>query len=180
MGLHHEDLDNETRLFMIEEIEMDIRSDKVYRSSYLTQSGQGDFPDLVLAAAKNGNDDSLATSLSGKFNRTTQRRKPKGPGYYTAAVPVNAAEVLAESEFNRYFVRGLCRRAIKFDIGRLQVYRAKAVAQPRLESESKIGLLVLPDVVLTDVRKSQEYGVETALGIPPGPGSGISLRIPKA
>jgi hypothetical protein len=27
MGLHHEDLDNETRLFMIEEIEMDIRSD---------------------------------------------------------------------------------------------------------------------------------------------------------
>jgi hypothetical protein len=177
VGLRYEDLDNETRLFMLEEIEMDIRSDKVYRSSYLTQSGQGDFPDLVVAAAKSGNDDSLSTSLRGKFNRTTQRRKPKGTGYYTAAVPVNAAEVLAESEFNRYFVRGLCRRAMTAGVERLQVYRAKAVAQPRPESESKIGLLVLPDVVLTDVRKSQEYGVETALGIPPGPGSGITLRI---
>jgi hypothetical protein len=179
MGLRYENLDDETRKFMVEEIEMDIQSDKVYRSSYLTQSGQGAFPDLVLEAAKTGNDDTLTGSLRGKFNTTTMRRKPRAHGYYRAAVPVNAAEVLAESEFNRYFVRGLCRRAIGSGIERLQVFRAKAVAQPRPESERKIGLLVLPDVVLSDVRKSQEYGVETALGIPPGPGSGITLRIPR-
>jgi hypothetical protein len=179
VGLRYEDLDNETRVFMLEEIEMDVRTEKVYRSSYLTQSGQGDFPDLMLAAAKGGSDDTLASSLKGKFNHTTTRRKPKGFGYYTAAVPVNAAEVLAESEFNRYFVRGLCRRAITNGIERLQVFRAKAVAHPRPESEAKIGLSVLPEVVLIDVRKSQEFGVDTALGIPPGPGSGITLRIPK-
>jgi hypothetical protein len=179
MGLQHEDLDDETRKYMLEEIEMDIRADKVYRSKYLTQSGQGNFPDLMSEAAKSGNDDTLTASLRGQFNQTTERKRPNGYGYYTAAVPVNAAEVLAESEFNRYFVRGLCRRAIASGIQRLQVFRAKRVANPRPESERLIGLLVDPEVVLEDVRKSQEHGVETALGIPPGPGSGITIRIPK-
>jgi hypothetical protein len=179
MGLRYEDLDAVTRKYMLEEIDMDIRAEKIYRSSYLTQSGQGDFPDLVRQAAESGNDDTLAGSLKGKFNRTTQRKRPKAPGYYTADVPVNAAEVLAESEFNRYFCRGLCRRAMDETIARLQVFRAKAVAVARPESERKIGLLVDPQVVLIDIRKSQEHGVETALGIPPGPGSGITLRIQK-
>lgn len=165
---------------MIEEIDMDIQSDKIYRSSYLTQSGQGDFPDLIRKAADTGNDDTLAASLRGKFNLKTQRKRPKAPGYYTADVPVNAAEVLAQSEFNRYFVRGLCRRAIATKVQRLQVFRAKAVTNPRIGSESKIGLLVDPEVVLIDVRRSQEYGVDTALGLPPGPGSGITLRIKKS
>lgn len=179
MGLNFEDLDAITRKFMLDEIRADIQADKVYRSSYLTQSGQGNWPDLVLAAATSGNDDSLAHSASGQFNSTTQRRKPKGFGYYTASVPVNAAQTLAESEFNRYFVRGLCLRALDQGIQRLEVYRAKPVMQPRAESESKIGLLVDPQTVLIDVRASQSDGVQTALGIPPGPGSGITIRIPK-
>ena len=180
MGLRYENLDDITRKYMLEEIDMDIRSDKVYRSSYLTQSGQGDFPELMRQAAETGNDDTLATSLKGKFNRTTQRKRPKNAGYYTADVPMNAAEVLSESEFNRYFCRGLCRRAMGESIARLQVFRAKAVAAPRPESERKIGLLVEPSITLIDIRKSQEHGVEMALGIPPGPGSGITLRIPKS
>jgi hypothetical protein len=61
-------------------------------------------------------------------------------------------------------------------IARLEVYRAKSVAVPRPESEEKIGLLVDPKTILIDIRASN--GVETALGIPPGPGSGITLRIP--
>ncbi|KZD24146.1 hypothetical protein [Tardiphaga robiniae] len=179
MGLNFEDLDSITRKFMLEEIRADTQADKVYRSSYLTQSGQGNWPDLILVAAQTGNDDTLASSANGQFNSTTQRKKPKGFGYYTAAVPVNAAQMLAESEFNRYFVRGLCLRAMDEGIPRLEVYRAKQVSQPRPESESKIGLLVDPQTVLIDVRASQSNGVETALGIPPGPGSGITIRIPK-
>jgi hypothetical protein len=177
LGLQYENLDGATRKFMLEEIDMDIWSDVIYRSPYLTQRGQGNWPDHLRDAAANGNDDSLAASVKGQFNQTTQRRKPKGGGYYTAAVPVNAAEVIAESEFNRYFVRGLCRRAIAEGIRRLQVFRAKIVAQPRPESQRLIDLLIDPEVVLIDVRNS--IGVETALGIPPGPGSGITIRIPR-
>jgi hypothetical protein len=179
MGLKYENLDAETRKFMLEEIDMDISADTVYRSSYLNQSSQGAFPDLMRAAAETGTDDTLAASLRGRFNATTTRRKPKG-GYYTAAVPYNAAEVLAESEFNRYYVRGLCRRAVTENIPHLEVYRAKQVMQPRRESEAKIGLLADPQTLLMDVRNSQENGFDTALGIPPGPGSGITVRIRKS
>jgi hypothetical protein len=179
MGLKFENLDPETRKFMIEEIEMDAASDKIYRSSYLGQRAQGSWPDLLRAAAESGNDDSLAAELHkpGMLNQTTQRRKPNG-GYTIAKVPYTAPETLAEGEFNRYFCRGLCSKALLNGVARLEVYRAKAVANPRPESERKIGLLVDPVVVLIDLRVSQ--GVEPALGIPPGPNSGITLRIPSA
>jgi hypothetical protein len=174
VGLKFEDLEV-ARKFMIEEIEMDVKSEEIYLSTYLTQSGQGNWADLLRAAAQNGNDDSLAASLRGMFNTQIQKRKPKGD-YTWAAVPYNAAEVLAEGEFNRYFCRGLARHAVDTEIPRLEVYRAKQVAQPRPESQQKIGLLVDPGTILIDLRSSQ--GVEPALGIPPGPGSGITLRIP--
>ncbi|MGO4572221.1 hypothetical protein [Microvirga sp. 2TAF3] len=176
--MSYENLDAETRQFMVEEIDMDVGSDKIYLSSYLTQRAQGDWPDLLREAARSGSDDTLAAELrrSAAFNHTTQRQLANSR-VIQAKVPHNAAEVLAESEFNRYYARGLSRKALANSIPRLEVYRAKPVKEPRPESEEKIGLLVDPDILLTDVRKS--IGVETALGIPPGPGSGISVRIPK-
>lgn len=178
MGLRYEDLDDETRRFMIEEIEMDMASDRIYLSSYLSQRAQGNWPELLMDAAKYGNDDTLTASVSGNgsFNATTTRVTKNGKSF-TAKVPYNAAEVLSESEFNRYYCRGLSRRALEAGLLRLQVYRAKQVASPRPESEEKIGLLCDPSVLLIDIRSSS--GVETALGIPPGPGSGITVRIPK-
>jgi hypothetical protein len=178
MGLKFEDLDPETRKFMIEEIDMDVKADKIHLSNWLGQRTQGNWADMRRAAAETGNDESLAAELRkpGALNTTIMRRTPKG-GYTSAKVPYNAPEVLAESEFNRYFCRGLCRRALQYGIARLQVFRAKQVENPRPESEEKIGLLTDPQTVLTDIRASM--GVETALGIPPGPGSGITLRIPK-
>ena len=179
MGLKFENLTGEVRAFMIEEIKMDVQSDKIYRSSYLTQRAQGNWPDMLIAAATNGNDDTLAAELtrSGGLNATTTRTSSRGK-VFTAKVPYNANEVLAEGEFNRYFCRGLARLAVSQNIPRLQVYRAKQVAEPRPDSEAKIGLLVDPGTVLIDLRVSQ--GVEPALGIPPGPGSGITLRLPQA
>jgi hypothetical protein len=83
---------------------------------------------------------------------------------------------MAEGEFNRFYVRGLCRRALAEGIERLEVYRAKEVSEPRPESWNKIGNLMDPQAVLIDVRVS--IGVETALGMPQGPNSGLTLRIP--
>ena len=177
MGLRYENLDDETRRYMIEEIDMDVQADTIYQSPWLSQIGQGRWPDMLRASAINGTDVTLADQLrgSGLINRTAQRKAPKGFGMVTYSVPVTAPETMAEGEFNRYFVRGLCRRAIANNIPRLEVYRAKAVVNPRPFSEEKIGLLIDPWTTLIDLRVSQ--GVETALGIPPGPNSGITVRI---
>ncbi|MEH3117826.1 MAG: hypothetical protein PGN25_09585 [Methylorubrum populi] len=177
MGLNFENLVAETRAFMLEEIEMDAAEEKLYISAYLTQQAQGNWPDYLRDAARNGSDDGLASQLRSTTSLTATTMRRTKSGFTQVKVPHNAAEVLAESEFNRFYVRGLSRRAIANGIPRLEVYRAKQVAQPRPESERLIGLLVDPEVLLIDVRGS--VGVETALGIPPGPGSGISVRIPR-
>ncbi|MFL9824715.1 hypothetical protein, partial [Rhodoplanes sp. SY1] len=166
------------RLKMIEEINRDEASGRLYISSYLTQQGQGQWADVLREAARFGTDDSLAQTIiaNGMLNKQAQRKKPKG-GYTWVDIPHNASQVLAEAEYNNFFCRGLSSYAIDQGIQRLQVYRARYSKNPRQESEQKIGLLVEPTTILTDLRVSQ--GVESALGIPPGPGSGISLRIPK-
>ncbi|MFZ0321604.1 MAG: hypothetical protein WAL56_20940 [Candidatus Sulfotelmatobacter sp.] len=110
------------------------------------------------------------------MNATEQRRKPKG-GYTTAAVPVTAADTLAEGEFNRFYARGLCRRAKVEGGSELKVHRAKEVENPRTQSEALIGSTLDPEKLLLDLRES--IGVEPALGLPPGPNSGLSVKIVK-
>jgi hypothetical protein len=67
MGLRLEDL-GVARAFMIEEIDMDARNDQIYLSTYLTQSGQGQWADMLRAAAQ------MATT-------TAWPRKSLGPAF---------------------------------------------------------------------------------------------------
>jgi hypothetical protein len=177
MGLDYLDLDETTRAFMVEEISMDVDNKSIYISNYLNELGQHAWPDLLKEAAINGTDNTLAARLrkDGFLKYEVERRKPTG-GYTIARVPVTAPETMAEGEFNRYYVRGLCRRAIADTLPVLRVYRAKAVMNPRSSSEEKIGTTIGPSVLLDDLRNTT--GVEPALGLPPGPNSGLTLRIP--
>lgn len=93
-----------------------------------------------------------------------------------AQVPVTAPDTLSEGEFNRYYVRGVCRRAIADRVQKVEVYRARHSDNPRQESEALIGKEIDPTALLTDLRNSQ--GVEPALGIPPGPNSGLCVFLP--
>jgi hypothetical protein len=178
MPLNYQNLDARTRAYMLEEIDMDTSAGSLYISSYLTSQGKQDWPQMLRTAAQGGTDATLATQIAqgGRLARTTERRKPKGGGMYTASVPVNAPEVMSEGEFNRYYVRALCRRAIDDGATGLVVYRAKQVSNPRPESEAKIGATVSPTALLQDLRTT--VGVEPALGVPPGPGSGLTVRLP--
>ena len=50
------------------------------------------------------------------------------------------------------------------------------MTNPRPESEAKIGKTIAPQSLLDDLRKN--IGVEPALGLPPGPNSGLSVKLP--
>lgn len=178
MGLKYANLDAETRRFMVEEIDRAIADGSIYVSPWLSAVGRADWNNLLRTAASNGDDNSLAQELrqKGRVSQTAQRKKPKSEELMTYNVPVTAPDTMSEGEFNRFYVRGLCRRAIENGIKQLEVYRAKDVAQPRPGSEEKIGSMVDPKAILEDLRTSP--GVEPTLGLPPGPNSGLTLKLP--
>lgn len=176
MSLDLRHLDEKTRNHMIEEIMSDIKGNRLYISSRLSPQGRIDYSSLLLETCKQYDDEWLASQLriNGRLNATEERRKPKG-GTTIANIPINAPEMLAEGEFNRFYIRGLCCRLQAEGKGKLVVYRAKNVANPRIESERLIGKEVDAQTLLNDLR--QNVGVDTALGLPAGPNSGISVQM---
>lgn len=176
MGLNLVNLDERTRRYMLEEVDLDVSSNNLYVSPRLSTRGQHDYENLLREAIRNYDDVWLARNLceNGRLNTTEERRKPSG-GFSTVKVPVNAHEMLAEGEFNRFYARGLCLRAIADEIQELVIYRAKEVRNPRSDSEQRIGKRINAKALLDDLRSSS--GVEPALGLPPGPNSGLSVKL---
>src|SRR6266496_498011 len=153
MALYLENLDDRTRQLMLDELEYDTAHNQLHISPFLSGQGQRDYAHLLREAIQSGTDQTLAENLQThrRINRTLPRRQPKG-GYSIAATPENAAEVLAESEFNRYYIRGLARRAIEDGVQELVVYRAKPVRNPRPESEARVETAISPQELLEDLR----------------------------
>ena len=178
MSLYFENLDERTRQLMLAEVEYDISHNQLHISPFLSGQGQRDYVSLLHEAIQNGNDETLAEKLREhrRILRTLPRRNPKG-GYSIAATPENAAQVLAESEFNRYYIRALARRAIEDGIPELVIYRAKPVSNPRPESEARIETSLPPEELLEDLR-AHPGDEPPALGVPAGPNSGLSVRLP--
>lgn len=168
-----------SRRYMLEEILRDIASGTLYLSPRLNAQGKTVYAALLKDAAETYDDSWLAQELrlGGMMNEMEQQRKPKG-GYTLVRVPVTAPDTLAEGEFNRFYARGLCKYAIANGIIAVEVYRAKAVMQPRPDSQSKIGTRINAQALLDDLRSNP--GVDTALGLPPGPNSGLSVKLPAA
>lgn len=179
MALYLENLDERTRELMLDELEYDIAHNQLHISPFLSGQGQRDYPNLLREALQNGNDETLAQSLGEhrRILKTLPRRQPKAGGYSIAATPENAAQVLAESEFNRYYIRALARRAIEDGIQELVIYRAKPVTNPRPESEARVETTLSPEELLEDLR-ARPGDEPPTLGVPAGPNSGLSVRLP--
>lgn len=174
MGLRYEHLDEDTRALMLSEINSDLEGKGVYLSAWFHPQGANSWPRLLLAAATDGTDDSLASEVlrSRMFVGQYPRKKPKG-GTTMVAVPYTAHQTLSESQFNMYYIRAVALRAIATG-QMLQVYRARASQSPRQESEEMIGTLLDPNIVLDVLRRTK--GVEPMIGIPM-PNSGLCVRL---
>jgi hypothetical protein len=177
MGLNYTNLDDRTRKLMLAEIERDIAEGKLYLSDNLNEEGRAIYPELIRAAARNGSDVTLAAAIRLRLNPYEKPRQLKSGGFSKPPVMrVNAHEMLAEGEFNRFYIRALCLRAIENGVSEVIVYRAKAVEHARSESQQKIGSRVAAEPLLRDLRT--HVGVDTALGLPAGPNSGLSVHLP--
>lgn len=175
MPLSLSDLDLRVRAAMAAKLDDDIARGGPYISPRLNPPGVEAWPELLRAAIEPGDDGTLAASLHGLLNDTESRIPSRGK-LFVARVPHNASETLAEGEFNRYYVRGLAVVALEEGVTELEVYRAKAVTTPRFESDRLVGRRLSPNRLLADLRASP--GVDTALGVPAGPNSGLSVRVP--
>lgn len=177
MALEYKHLDARTRALMLAEIERDIAVGTLYLSGNLSDQGCRSYPDLLREAARGGTDDSLAASIRSCLNSHEKPRRLASGGFSKPPVMrSNAHEMLAEGEFNRFYIRAICLRALEDDINEVIVYRAKDVVKPRSDSAHKIGQRIPTQALLADLRTHP--GVDTALGLPQGPNSGLSVRLP--
>ncbi|MFB7817073.1 hypothetical protein ACFC0X_23245 [Paenibacillus chitinolyticus] len=174
MGLNYQKLDQKVRAYMLDELKIDIEAGTVYISERLNSIGKASYVDFLRDAMKSGSDTTLASVIRNGHLNAKEPRTTKN-GVTLVSVPITAADTLSEGEFNRYYIRALCREVIAEERGQLVVYRAKTVSSPRIESEMKIGTMVDARSLLRDLRSNT--GVDTVLGLPAGPNSGLSVRI---
>lgn len=175
MSIRYESLDVAVCSAMLRELERDQAAGNLYISPRLTEAGAQTWTQILREAFESHDDSWVAATLRsrGLMRSEEQRRKPKG-GFTTAQVPYTAPDTLAEGEFNRFYSRGLCAHVVDSGGTHVEVYRGKDVQSPRHESEAMIGRRLLAQSLLDDLRTAQ--GVEPALGLPPGPNSGLMVR----
>ena len=174
MKFNFENLDQKTRDLMISEIKIDIDNNQLYISKRFNENGNRLYVDILLDSVRNGDEETLATALKVKncFAEKETRNGKNGITY--AKVPETANQTLADSEFNRFYMRGLSQRAIRTGQS-LTIYRARHSDNPRAESEAMVGKTIDAQKLLRDLRKN--IGTDTALGLPPGPNSGLSVKL---
>jgi hypothetical protein len=175
MGITYANLDETTRSFMREESDLGGH----YPSPRLNEVGLKAWVDLLNQAIETGDDDWLAEQLRDlSYFKHEEDYSRNGKIFSRRINAMHAAQQLAEGEFNRYYLRGLCRRAQNDNVPALLVYRGKEVSVPRPESQAKVGTLIGVNELLQVLRRNDFVSIEDALGVPGGPNSGLTARLP--
>ena len=176
MALRYENLDESTRSFMLGEVDLDLSHGKLYVSPRLNEPGEHDYVSLLKEAIEHHDDAWLAQQLrSRSYMRENEQRKMPGGGFRTVRVPKNAPVTLSEREFNQYYARGLCLRAIKEGKDRVEVCPAKSVRRLRPKPKAILGKKLSAETLLTDMREAR--CVESVLGLRRGSNSGLTVRL---
>lgn len=168
MGIQYKNLDDVTREKMLEEVNRDIYNGCLYIGTSVKPAATQQYENLLIDSVKYHDDDWLADEiLHGGLLLSHEPNTGK-------KVAKNAHQRLAQGEFNRFYIRGLCVRAIEEGISQVFVYRGRRSSRPRPESEAIIGKGFDPLVILQDLRDS--IGREPAYL--PDVNSGISVALP--
>jgi hypothetical protein len=173
MPLHYENLDPVTRRFAVAELDRDIASGAFHASERLRPTAIDSYQRLLRDALSYYDDLWLEERASDLIVEVEPRRTASG-GQTTAKVPGMAARMLAEGDFNRYYMRGVALRAIDEARQVVEVYRARLSHEPRRESAELEGHRLAASEVLEQLRGTSAAGPAVRLG---RPNSGLSVRL---
>ena len=151
MPLHYENLDPETRRYALSELDHDIENGSFHLSERLRPESAAEYRRLLHEAIRYYDDRWLEERVEDLVLETEPRRT-RGGVETMVKVPSMAARMLAEGDFNRYFMRGLSLRAIAEERGVVEVYRARLSLEARPESAKLEGHRVSPTEVLAWLR----------------------------
>jgi hypothetical protein len=174
MGLNYKSLDQTTRNKMVDEFNFDVNSGTIYFSKRFTLEGEKFYQNEMVGHLTNGTDDTLSEALKNADCFKTHEERKTTKGISLVKVPETASQTFSEGEYNRFYIRGLCLRAID-EKKQICVYRARYSENPRAESEALVGQYFDSSKLLADLRNN--IGIDTALGLPPGPNSGLTIEM---
>jgi hypothetical protein len=126
MTLEQKDLDDVTRPYMVAELDFDEKSGGPYLSPRLSPDGVNAYPNLLRQAIVTGNDQTLEVALSGPGMFNATETYERNGTIHERKMNRQAPRTLAEGEFNRYYIRGLCARLGADGGGTVEVYRARS------------------------------------------------------
>jgi hypothetical protein len=174
MPLQYENLDPATRRYAINELDGDLASGAFHASSRLRPSAVGEYQRLLHEALRYYDDLWLEERTADLLVDFETRRTSSG-GQATVKIPQMAPRMIAEGDFNRYYMRGVCLRAIEEGRQVVEVYRARLSLEPRPESAELEGRRLSARDVLDHLRGLTSNEPATA---PLGRlNSGLSVRL---
>jgi hypothetical protein len=177
MPLQYANLDPVTRRAMVGEFDQDVANGTVHVSPRLRPAAVDEYRNLLRDALRYYDDLWLEERVAPLLMDFEMRRTPRGE-LTTARLPEGAARVLAEGDFNQYYMRAVARRALAEGQPDVEVYRARLSLEPRAESSELEGTRIPAEQLLADLRApASESPTAPRLG---RPNSGLSVRLPGA
>jgi hypothetical protein len=177
MPLQYANLDPVTRRGMVEEFDEDLANGAVHLSPRLRPAAVDEYRNLLRDALRYYDDLWLEERVAPLLMDFEMRRTPRGD-LTAARLPGGAARVLAEGDFNQYYMRGVARRALAQGRPDVEVYRARLSLEPRADSSELEGAHVPAAELLAELRApTSESLAAPRLG---RPNSGLSVRLTEA
>jgi len=174
MPLQYENLDPTTRRYALAELDRDIANGTFHISDRIRPTAGHEYRHFLREALRYYDDRWLEEHASDLLVESEERRTRSG-GTTTARVPQMAARMLAEGDFNRYYMRGVALRALEEGRQVLEVYRARLSLEPRPESAELEGTRVAAGEVLDHLRGP--FSTERGAGSLGRTNSGLSVRL---
>jgi len=137
---------------MLAELEADLASGTLYQSPQLTEEGLRLYESLLRDAILSGTEESFAEALRAcdGIRPPNRWQHPREVGALEALAALTIR--LAERELHRFYIRGLCCRALEQGVDTLVIYRARPADPGRAPSNAMIGVRIAVRSLLEDLR----------------------------